>query len=150
MTVLQKIKDDTLFARKNKDAVKSSLLTTLYSEAVKVGKDKDNRESTDDEVYAVINYFIKNNTKTLEVATDPLVKSVLETENYILNSYLPQKLSDFELKIVISNCMDTIRDQPQKSVVGLVMKYLSSNYNNRFDAKVANRIIQAEINNVNA
>jgi len=57
--LINKIKSDALEARKARKTNTATLLTTLYFEASMVGKNLENRESTDQEVLQVIEKFIK-------------------------------------------------------------------------------------------
>ena len=50
MTLFSQIKADQLAARKAKDGLKATLLTTLIGELTAIGKNDGNREVTDAEV----------------------------------------------------------------------------------------------------
>ena len=52
-------------AKLEKDTVKGNLLSTLVAEAVMVGKNDGNRETTDAETIAMIKKFLKNVNETL-------------------------------------------------------------------------------------
>jgi len=136
MAIIEKIKSDSLEARKNKDALSSNLLVTLYSEIVKVGKDSGNRETTDDESIVVIKKFVKNLEETKEILTNKespeYLKIVKELE--ILNQYLPIQLSDKE----ISNIIDKL---PNKNI-GEVMKYFKNNHFGKYDAKIVTNLLK--------
>jgi len=58
MTLMEQIKTAQVTARKT-GAQEASLLTTLLGEAAMVGKNA-NRETTDQEVVAVVKKFVKN------------------------------------------------------------------------------------------
>jgi hypothetical protein len=59
MSLIQTIKADQVQARKARSA-SASILTTLIGEAEMIGKNAGDRESTDEEVIAIIKKFIKN------------------------------------------------------------------------------------------
>ena len=63
--ILEKIKNASLAARKAKEALAATLLTTLYSEAVNVGKNNGNRDTTDAEAVAVVKKFLKGVDETI-------------------------------------------------------------------------------------
>ena len=86
MTLIERIKEDNLAARKNRDQVRATLLTTLFSEAVSVGKNAGNRETTDAETLAVIKKFIKGIDDTLSAMkdkTDPRYQAERKTPAFM-------------------------------------------------------------------
>lgn len=84
-------------AKLEKDTVKGNLLSTLVAEAVMVGKNDGNRETTDAETVAMIKKFLKNVNETLtlmeEVGKD---KTQVLREKEILESLLPKQLDEAE------------------------------------------------------
>ena len=62
--MMQKLFTDMIAARKGDNAVAKSLLVTLYSEAARVGKDRRNGDTTDEEVIAVVKKFAANAEET--------------------------------------------------------------------------------------
>lgn len=131
MSLIEKIKQDQVAARINRNSLAANLLTTLIGEAEMVGKNAGNRASTDAEVVAVIKKFIKNAEETL----DALVKArrydeVVAQEIHILKQYLPQQLGEYELKAIAvgrANMPD-------------FMKYLKENYAGQYDGKLASTV----------
>lgn len=99
MSLLDTIKKDQFEARKNKDAVKASLLAALFSEASMIGKNAGNRETTDDETIKVIQKFLKDVQETLDalkLSSDARV-AVAQAEKAILEAYLPKRASETEV-----------------------------------------------------
>ena len=97
--LLQKIKEDMNNARKSSDRLKLNLLGTLHADAVKIGKDDGNRESSDFEVVSVIKKFIKNLDETIlaNLKLPNTNTALLDREKEILEVYLPKQLSKEEL-----------------------------------------------------
>lgn len=131
MSLIEKIKQDQVAARINRNSLAANLLTTLIGEAEMVGKNAGNRASTDAEVVAVIKKFIKNAEETL----DALVKAnrydeVVAQEINILKNYLPQQLDTATLEMIAKNC----RDLPD------FMRYLKQEYAGRYDGKLASTV----------
>ncbi len=142
MSILQQIRADKLAARKSGDSLRSSLLITLDSEASKVGKDKENRESTDEEVVQVIRKFLKG----LEETSEALKKSgrpteQQESEKAILIGYLPKQLSTEELTAVIG---EFVAQLPEKKPdqLGKIMASLKAQYPGLYDGKSASELIK--------
>ena len=92
-TLLNKIKTMQLEARKAKQTDKATLLTTLYAEALTVGKNKANRDSTDQEVQEVVQKFLKNNRDFQKVANESK-KIELQKEESILLQFMPKMLTE--------------------------------------------------------
>jgi uncharacterized protein len=136
MSLLQTIKEDALKARKNRAAVEASLLTTLGSEAAMVGKNKGNRDSTDDEVQAVVRKFIKNNGDTLKLLTDADVRAQYEVERTILQRYVPAELSAAEIRSEITSLGEV---GPKD--MGRVMGVLNAKYPGRVNGLVVKEVL---------
>lgn len=129
MTLLQRIKTDQIQARKSKEPLKINLLTTLLAEAAKPGLDDGKRESTDSEVIAVIKKFVKNINETLSVSPNEDLKAEL----VILQSYLPQQLTEEEIRVLLTNNHNLTN-------VGEAMRFLKEHFNGQYDGRVANAV----------
>ena len=146
MTLLEKIKQDNIAARKAKNTVKFALLTTLVSEISNIGKNDGNRETTEPESIAVVKKFIKGvdeTLKALEFSSDPRVLVAIE-EKKILESYLPTQLSEIELTAVVDQIISTLADRSPKQM-GVVMKRLKEMHDGRYDGKIASGIIKSRL-----
>jgi len=146
MTLLEKIKQDNIAARKAKNTVKSALLTTLVSEISNVGKNDGNRETTEPESIAVVKKFIKGvdeTLKALEFSSNSRVLVAIE-EKKILESYLPTQLSEIELTAVVDQIISTLADRSPKQM-GVVMKRLKEMHDGRYDGKIASGIIKSRL-----
>lgn len=90
MTLIEQITRDSIDARKAKDSVKGTFLTTLLSECLKIGKDDGNRMTTDQEVVAVLKKWIKNNDETFNaVQSRNLDTTSITQEKTWIETYLP-------------------------------------------------------------
>lgn len=130
--LIDKIKADSLVARKERNTLLSNLLTTLYSEAAMVGKNDGNRETTDVEVVAVVKKFIKNAVEVLKVRND--ADTVYEVR--VLESYLPKQLTEEQLVKYISD----YKFFTPNANVGQIMKYLKEDFSGQYDAKLASQL----------
>jgi uncharacterized protein YqeY len=139
MTILEQIKADSLEARKKKDNIATNLLTTLYSEALMVGKNKGDRLPTDEEVISTVQKFLKNAMETkglLERADSAtLALFTIDSEITVLTRYLPVPLSDDELTSAIKIIIDD-----GNANVGAIMKALKEQYAGRYDGKKASEL----------
>jgi uncharacterized protein YqeY len=157
MSLMATIKADQLKARKLKDSEAASILTTLIGEASMPGKNDGNRESTDDEVQAVIKKFHKNCNETFghlvksgTHADSPEAPALLklQMEIDILEKYMPKQMTDAELTTVICGIVDGLTvDGTEKSprMMGEVMKELKANFDGSYDGKMASSLVKAAL-----
>lgn len=149
MSLLEQIKADSLSARKTGQKLAATLLTTLYSEAANVGKNKGNRQTTDEEVVAVVKKFIKGVDETITYLNkgddniDALNTAI--AEKAILVKYTPTQLDEQALSNVISLLVDTLPDRSPKQM-GTVMKMLKEKHEGQYDGKLASSLIKAALN----
>lgn len=136
MSLMKQIQTDQVQARKNKDAVKASVLTTLIGEAAMIGKNAGNRDTTNDEVVKVVTKFVKGIDETLALidANDTRV-ATLRVERDVLAAYLPKQLTADELRAII------LAQFPEKTAVGAIMGFLKANYNGQYDGKTASTLV---------
>lgn len=114
--LLTQITADQLAARKSKDIVKISLLTTLLGEIqlklYTVGVD------TNAVIMSTLKYFLKNINDTYSLTGSEI--SLIEKS--IIEAYLPTELDELTLKQLIN---DYIREHPD-ATMGMIMKYLKN------------------------
>ena len=135
------IKEDMLKALRAKDTTKYNLLNTLYAEASIIGKNKGNRQTSDDEVIALIKKFIKNIDETCNLILGKDDKESIyekyKKEKSILENYLPIQLDKDDFKRIIENY--SFGNIPS------FLSYLKENYKGKFDAKLAISIFNETI-----
>lgn len=144
MSKLTDMKNDIMLLRKAKSKLALSIVTTLCGEAAMIGKSKGNRESTDIEVVQVVKKFIKNIQETMINPKVELSESQaydMEYEIEVLSKYLPQQLTEAEIKTIICKAISKYSYALPRDM-GKVMKHLSTEYAGRFDGKVASDIIK--------
>lgn len=134
MTLMERLKSDSLAARKRKDTVVANLLSTLISEAANVGKNNGNRDSTDEEVARVVKKFYDNANEIVRLTSDSDGPAAFEAS--ILEAYMPQQLTEEQLRAIIVEMKATHPGVP----VGAVMGYLKNNYSGQYDGKLAAQI----------
>jgi uncharacterized protein len=138
MTLLDQIRKDQLQSRKNRNELKTKLLTTLLGDVIAVGKNDGNRETTDAETVAVVKKYVK-------VLQENLANTMLEggivmlwnAELEILKGYLPQQMDVNEIKLALNTAiLDGVFAKDIKSK-GLAMKFLKDNFAGKYDGKEA-------------
>lgn len=144
MSLIEQIKTDSIAARKNPaEKLKASLLVTLHSEIVNVGKNKGNRLTTDEEAVAIIKKFASGCKEVI----DALVGQNDERYNQAvqelawLDGYLPKQLTEAELLDVINQILTS---QPSANM-GSVMKQLKADLPGRYDGALASKLIKSKL-----
>ncbi len=143
MSLFQTLRTDALEARKARQAKTASTLTTLIGELETFGKNAG-REPTDADVVAFVKKALKNVDETLKVLHENDDRQVdLVAELGILGRYLPQQLTEAELRQTIEDIIATIALTGSQPMVGDVMKALKTNFNGQYDGALASSILKA-------
>mgnify|MGYP000042907762 CR=1 FL=1 len=143
--LLEKLQAASLDARKAQNTIAASLLTTLYSEAARVGKDQGNRVSTDEEVVAVVKKFSKNIDETLAALPEADARvAVLRIEKELLAAYLPQQLDEAGLSALVAELVGALADKSPKQM-GVVMAGLKARAGGQYDGAMASRLVKAAL-----
>ena len=129
--LLDQIKQDQLAARKAKNKVVASILTTLIGELETQSKGKgiDLHDAT---VLSVVKKFKVNIAFTLAKAPSDDLRIELET----LSKYEPQQLSEIELKFII----DEFVNDGFNSIAKIMTK-LKECYAGKYDGALAAKLI---------
>ena len=126
MTLIDEIKQKQIAARKAGSA-EASLLTTLLGEAAMVGKNAG-RETTDQEVVAVVKKFIKNIDETVSALSSRGQDAAsFLAERSVLERFLPLQLTELALVNIAQNH----KSMPE------FMKFLKENHAGQYDGKLA-------------
>lgn len=145
--LIERIRKDSLEARKARDTQRATLLTTLSSEASVVGKNDGNREPTDSEVTAVIKKFIKGVDEVLKVVEQDQTGVLAQTlaaavrEKEILQSYLPLQLTEEALRHAIAATNEPL----EVKSTGKIMKALNAQYPGQIDGALVSKIIKESV-----
>lgn len=129
-------------ARLGADSVRKSLLVTLYAEALRVGKDKRNGITSDEEVIQVVRKFLNNVEETrqlLQSRSQPT--PVQDQEIELLNVYLPAQMDQSQLTQVVSQIVQELGLTSIKSL-GAVMAELKKRHAGAYDGKLAQQVVK--------
>ncbi len=146
-TLLERIDADRTQARKDSKAEIASFLGYLLAEARRVGKDAENRDSTDNEVIGVIRKLISRNEENLTLTHGGDANAVWQ--NKILNQFLPTQLDEAALTSLISafitgqNWTDVpISVKMLGSVMSMLKETHPGQYSPQLASQVAKRLLQ--------
>lgn len=132
MLTLQKLKE---LKQNNRDKpVIYKLLATVIGECEQISKNPSNNE-----IIGVLQKMYRDNNTTLGECSEDRIDQIqeLNEENSFLSQYLPTPLTDEELLTLIGSQMSEGKRMPD------IMKYLSTNYESRYDSKKAILIINS-------
>lgn len=138
MTLKNKINTDYLTAFKEKDTLKKNLLWEIKTEIVLLEKTK---EVSDDDIINIISKIIKKVQATIDTCPEThkeiLDKAIMEMS--ILKEYLPQQLSEAEIK-------DIIYSQLYWKNMWEVMSFFKTNYNGKVDMSLVSKLFREQLN----
>lgn len=121
MKQIDLLRANLLAARKEKNDVRKNLFSYLIGQCTLVSK-----EPSDDDVWKTLKAYVKS-VSNCGLVGEAL--QVMELEVAIINSILPQQLSDQEIKDEIIKLSETLNLSKDFK---LVMKHFQDNYTGRF------------------
>lgn len=140
-TLLAKLKADALAARKARDTLCATSLTTLIGELETAAKNAGH-EPSDTEVITAIKKTLKNIGETLDAlkfSSDDRAHALL-TEQKLFETYLPKQLNETELLEIVKAMIMTGAGN-----VGEIMKRLKIQYEGQYDGKLASTVIKVAL-----
>ena len=141
----EKIANDLKATMKSGDKFKLSVLRMLKS-ALQLDSISKKHELSDDEVLSVIKKQVKTRKDSMEEfkkynKTEEVEK--LEQEIEILNAYLPEEMTEEEIKKVIDEVFAELKPTSMKEM-GLVMKELNAKITNA-DMSVVSKLVKERL-----
>lgn len=139
--LFERMQKESLEARKARDQVKSSVLTTAISQIKALAIDDGHRAVNDADVMKIVKQFLKGVEENLALAAqgkmDASRAEQFKLEKDILLSYLPQQMSADDIKAAVKKSGATN--------IGEAMKYLKANFDDQYDGKLASGVIKEVI-----
>tara|TARA_B100001540_G_scaffold226257_1_gene200503 strand:+ start:93 stop:554 length:462 start_codon:yes stop_codon:yes gene_type:complete len=152
MSIKLKIEDDFKKALKSKDKIKISTYRLILS-GVKdleiINRSGPNKKTTDDEdIKKLIKKMIKQRAESIEIYKKNNRVDLLEVEqneSNILKSYLPNQLSEEEVKKI---CLDLVSSMNASGLkdMGKIMGELKKKHSDEVDFSVAGKILKELLN----
>lgn len=127
------LKSDLLKARKERNSVKSTVLSTVIGEATNKAELVEGQKIISDTLALnTIKKIVKGIDETLAIVHD---NPQLQEEREILNGYLPKLLSKDQLTDIIRESINS-----GHANIGSIMGLLKANHPNLYDGKEASQI----------
>ncbi|MGD9676811.1 MAG: GatB/YqeY domain-containing protein [Vulcanibacillus sp.] len=143
MTLMFRLTEDMKQAMKNKDKFKLSVIRMVIS-SIKYAEIEKKSSLTDDQIIDVLTRELKQRRDSLhefEKADRVDLIEQVKSEIVILQDYLPEQLSEDELKKVIQDTVYEIGAKT-KSEIGTVMAAVMPKVKGRADGKLINKLVQ--------
>jgi uncharacterized protein YqeY len=143
----EKILGDYKEAMKNKDNLKSSVLSFLRAEMINLAMAKKKKALDDSEVISVIKKQIKQRQDSIEQFTKGNRPELAEKETKelgILKTYLPPELSVDEIKKIIEEAVLATGAQGLKDM-GKVMKEVTVKVAGQADGKLISDLVKERL-----
>jgi uncharacterized protein YqeY len=147
MGLEEKIFNDYKEAMKNKDTLKSSVLSFLRAGLINVAMEKKKKALEDNDVVAVIRKQVRERQDSIEQfqkgnRLDLAEKETKELE--ILKSYLPPEFSPEEIKKIIEEAISVTGAQDMKDM-GKVMKEVTAKVAGQADGKLISDLVKERL-----
>ncbi|KXG43180.1 GatB/YqeY domain-containing protein [Tepidibacillus infernus] len=143
MSLMDRISEDMKQAMKNKDKLKLSVIRMIRS-AIKYTEIEKQTTLSDEQILDVLTREVKQRRDSLQefekAGRQDLVENV-QAELEILKQYLPQQLSEQELRNIIQSVIEEIGAKG-KSDMGKVMSAVMPKVKGRADGKLINQLVQ--------
>lgn len=136
MSVIEKLKTESIALRKTRNPVAPSILFAL-SEIEKVGKNNGNRATTEDEAIKVIQKLIATINENLKLDIDDGRRVALNFEKNILAGVLPEMATDDDVRILMEEIFGS--EAPKNK--GVAMKVIRDEWGSKVDMKRAGEIV---------
>jgi hypothetical protein len=149
--LFQSIKDAQLVARKARDSVKATSLSTLIGEITAVGKNEA-REITDKDVVKKLTTFTENAHANMIAFGDRRDEENFEkyaVEVELFKSFIPAappQMSDEVLSLNVRQLIAKhVAEHGEKPKMGIVMAALKAAHDGTYDPKQASALVKAEL-----
>ena len=149
MTLSEKINNDMINYMKSKDSFSLGVIRMVKG-AIQLEKINLKRDLNDDEVVNVISKQIKMRNDSIAEFTKANRMDLVEQykkEVELLNTYMPEQLSESEINQIIDEAFVKINPTGSKDM-GLIMKEVSPKLKGRADMGKVNGLIKERLNNL--
>lgn len=151
MSLKEKLQQDLNQAVKNKNGEILSVLRLLLSAILNKEKEKryklkkeEDTPLTDEEILEVVSSEVKKRREAIELygkGGRPELAEKEAKEMQILNQYLPEQLSEQEIKKIVKDAVEKVGAKEQKDM-GKVMAVLMPQIKGRADGSLVSKIVK--------
>lgn len=145
--LIEKITKDYFQAMKDRDALKTSVLNMLKSSIKYLEIENREKPLTDEDVVALIKKEIKKHEESIEMykagEREDLVRKE-EAELKILKEYLPEGLSEEQVRNIIKDTINKLNAKDQNDF-GRVMKEIMPILKGKADGSLIKKIVEESL-----
>ncbi|PIE35188.1 glutamyl-tRNA amidotransferase [candidate division KSB3 bacterium] len=143
MTLQEQLMQDMKSAMKQKEQIRLGTIrqirATIKNKEIELGKTLE-----DTEVLQVIKTLVKQHKDSIEQFTKGGRQELADKESAelaVLEAYLPQQMSENEMKALVQEAIDAVEASSMKEI-GKVMKYIMPKTQGRADGKLINQLVK--------
>lgn len=142
MSLLTTLRKDKMQAFKEKDSLKNGVCSLLVS-AIALAEKEKGSELSDEEAIAFVQRELKQTKDTLAQTPADRNDLIEETKKKIaiIESYLPEQLSEEEVESAIKEIMEENNLEATAKSRGMIMKMMLSKYAGKTDGKTVNAVV---------
>lgn len=140
--LLTQLRKDNMQAMKDHDTVKKGVLSLVIS-AIALKEKESGTVLCKEEELTFVQKELKQTRETLAETPSSREDLIAETNTKIaiLESYLPQQLTEDEIRNVIETILSENGLEPVKKSQGVVMKEIMAKYKGQTDGKTVNKVL---------
>lgn len=142
MTFLEKLRKDKMQAMKDKDKLKSAVITNMMS-TIALTEKMEKRILSDDEAIKFVQKELKQAKDTLSMLPEDRKDAIdeIKARIEIIESYLPKQLSKEELEEEIRKIIEEEKIEFSPKAKGQIMKLVMAKFASRTDGKTVNLVV---------
>lgn len=143
MSLVEQLSDDMKEAMRSKDKLRLSVIRMVRA-AIKNKEIDSGAVVSDEDALAIVQKELKQRRDSLQAFESAGRTDLADTakdEIAILESYLPQQLSEDEIRTLVAKVIETV-DAKGKSDMGKVMAALMPQVRGRADGKLVQQVVQ--------
>jgi len=147
MGLKEQIPEDLKNALRSKNTLELSVLRMLQAALKNKEIDNKKEELTDEVVISVVGSEIKKRrdaVREFEKVNRPDAAEQEKAEIEILMKYMPQQMSEDEIRAAVKSAIDQAQAQSMKDI-GKVMKVLMPTVKGKADGQAVNKIVKEEL-----
>lgn len=145
----EELLNDLKEAMKNKDTLKKDTVTCLRAAILQVEKDTQ-KTLSEEEMNAIVAKEVKKRKESIDAYIKGGREDIVENLNKeieILSKYLPEQLSEEQIKNLVLEAIESTQATSPKDM-GKVMQYLRPKTAGKADGKMVSDIVKEKLNNM--
>ncbi len=146
--MIKQIEKDIISALREKDKDRLKVLRSLKS-AIKYKEIELGKKLSEDVIISVLKGQVKSREQAVELyirGDRPELAEIETQEIEIIESYLPEPMSELEIEKEVDNTISELEAESMKDM-GRVMKVLKEKFGSRADGKVLSIIVKNKLQN---